>query len=387
MPLLMDVERRSHRPRHQPSPAPESIDKTEPPRSDVLWQYLTMLHSSLEESDTAAILRLVETLTTAQTLGDYARMTMVGLIELIPCIDTSYNEMNPSAGRIQWASEPVNSKMDEFAPLFARLMRQNPLVRHFEDTGDTRAMMWSDLMSLDELRQTELWQEMFRPLGVHAQMALVVPTPPGIVVGFAVNTGADGFSERDRAVFNTLRPHLAHFYRSIQLQEEARQTPGWTGALADGDGVIEAVTANAKDLADQTGVVLEEGEPLPYAIRRPFRDGVGVYQPSQPAVLSRSARLSEDAEGVAGWYIPGPIGPHVVVVQTQIDAWSRRLTDSGLTRRQTEVAMQLAEGGTNAAIARRLGIAEGTVRKHLERVYRALDVTDRASAIARIRGW
>lgn len=28
-----------------------------------------------------------------------------------------------------------------------------------------------------------------------------------------------------------------------------------------------------------------------------------------------------------------------------------------------------------------------TLRRHLENVYRALDVTDRASAIARIRGW
>jgi DNA-binding NarL/FixJ family response regulator len=77
----------------------------------------------------------------------------------------------------------------------------------------------------------------------------------------------------------------------------------------------------------------------------------------------------------------------VVVVQTHVDAAARRLADAGLSRRESDVAAQLAEGGTNAAIAKRLGIAEGTVRKHLERIYRALDVTDRASAIARIRGW
>jgi DNA-binding CsgD family transcriptional regulator len=345
-----------------------------------------MLHTSLDEGDAAAILRLVETLTSVQTLDDYARTTMIGLIDLIPCIDASYNEMNPSANRISWASQPENSAMDDYAPLFARLMRQNPLVRHFEDTADTRAMMWSDLASFEVIAQTELYQEMFRPLGVEAQMAMVVPTPPGIVVGFAVNTGSEGFTERDRAVFNTLRPHLAHFYRSIQLTEMTRREPGWTGALANGEGIVERVTDDSELLAD-AGIVLAEGEPLPVAIKRPFQAGVSAYQPSQPAVPSRSTRISEEADGVVGWHVPGPIGPHVVVVQTHADAMGRRLTDAGLTDRQIDVALQLVEGGTNATIARRLGIAEGTIRKHLERIYRALDVTDRASAIARIRGW
>ncbi|MGA7227486.1 MAG: helix-turn-helix transcriptional regulator, partial [Acidimicrobiia bacterium] len=263
----------------------------------------------------------------------------------------------------------------------------NPLVRHFEDTADTRAMMWSDVALFEDIAQTELYQEMFRPLGIQAQMALVVPTPPGIVVGFAVNTGVEGFNERDRAVFNTLRPHLAHFYRSIQLREMARQAPGWTGALANGDGIVERVTDNSKLLADEAGIQLAEGEPLPDAINAPFKAGVKGYHPSQPATLSRSTRISEEADGVVGWHVPGPVGPHVVVVQAHADAMGRRLSEAGLTGRQTEVALQLAEGGTNSVIARRLGIAEGTLRKHLERIYRALDVTDRASAIARIRGW
>lgn len=346
-----------------------------------------MSNAHLGEGDAAAVLDVVESLTEAQNLDEYSRLAMIGMRHLIPCIDVSYNEMNPSAGRIEWASEPENPKMDEFAPLFARLMRQNPLVQHFEDTADTRAMMWSDLVSRADLQKTELWQEMFRPLGVYEQMALVVPTPPGIVVGFAINTDEQGLTERDRAVFNTLRPHLAHFYRSIQLRQEVRQNPGWTGALADASGMVTDVTDDAEELENQTGVELKPGEHLPEPMRGPFRNGVNGYHPSQPAVRSTSTRLSDESDGVAGWYVPGPLGPHVVVVQTQVDGMRRRLSEAGLTDRQSEVAMQLAEGGTNLAIAKRLGIAEGTLRKHLERIYRALDVTDRATAIARIRGW
>jgi DNA-binding CsgD family transcriptional regulator len=277
--------------------------------------------------------------------------------------------------------------MAEFAPVFSRLMRQNPLVGYFERTADTRTMMWSDLMPFDKVERTELYQEMFRPLGIRSQMAMIVPTPPGIVVGFAANTDRPRFSERDRAVFNTLRPHLAHFYRSIQLRDLVRRSPGWTGALADEHGVVRAVTDDAVDLAEQAGVLLAEGEPLPDAMRSAFVEGVNGYRSTQPAVLSAAIRLSEEAGGVAGWHVPGPVGPHVVVVQTHVDDMSRRMADAGLTQRQTEVAVELVGGGTNAAIAARLGIAEGTVRKHLEQAFRALGVADRASAIARIRGW
>lgn len=351
------------------------------------------MHSPLDKGDTEAVLGLVEALTTVRTLDEYAVITMTGLTELIPCIDASFNEINPGAHGIRWRSVPENSRMDEYAPLFAELMHQNPLVGYFEETEDTRAMMWSDVASLDQIKKTELYQEMFRPLGVDSQMVVVLPAPPGIVVGFAVNAGAEGFTERDRAVMNTLRPHLAHHYRVIQIRDDlaelqrALRTRGWTGALASGDGMVEAVTDNARQLEDESGVTLAQGDSLPDPLRLAFQAGVKAYDSSQPAVLSKSTRISEEANGVAAWHVPGPIAPHVVIVQTDVDASTQRLQEAGLSPRQLEVALQLAEGGTNRAIAQRLGIAEGTLRKHLERIYRALDVTDRASAIARIRGW
>lgn len=348
----------------------------------------------LQEQDAHAVLELVDAVSSATTVDEYARVTMTGLYDLITCIDASYNEMVPSEGRIAWSAVPdQGSKMGEFAPIFEKLMRQNPLVKHFEDTGDTRAMMWADFMTLEQIQQTPLFQQMFRPLGITSQMAVTLPTPPGIVVGFAVNSGPRGFDERDRAILNTLRPHLAHAYRAIQLRDElsatrtALRARGWTGALADGDGIVHAVTENAGLLQSETGVELSEGEPLPDVLMPHFRSGIDSYRPSEPAVLSRATRLSDEAGGVAGWHVPGPVAPHVVIVQTQVDAAARRLRDAGLTGRQVEVALHLSEGGTNAAIAKRLGIAEGTLRKHLERIYRALDVTDRATAIARIRGW
>ena len=52
-----------------------------------------------------------------------------------------------------------------------------------------------------------------------------------------------------------------------------------------------------------------------------------------------------------------------------------------LTARQSEVVRYLAVGLTNQQIARRLDISAGTVRKHLENVYRTLGVSNRVAAV------
>jgi DNA-binding CsgD family transcriptional regulator len=73
--------------------------------------------------------------------------------------------------------------------------------------------------------------------------------------------------------------------------------------------------------------------------------------------------------------------------QFWINAMRRRrpVTDSRLTAREGEVLALVAEGRTNAEIARLLWISRETVRKHLENVYDKLGVHTRTSAVAALR--
>jgi DNA-binding CsgD family transcriptional regulator len=58
----------------------------------------------------------------------------------------------------------------------------------------------------------------------------------------------------------------------------------------------------------------------------------------------------------------------------------------GLTARETEVAMLLAQGRSNVAIAKAMGISTHTARHHTQRVLGKLKVRSRAEAGAKLRG-
>jgi DNA-binding NarL/FixJ family response regulator len=55
-----------------------------------------------------------------------------------------------------------------------------------------------------------------------------------------------------------------------------------------------------------------------------------------------------------------------------------------LSERQAAVLQLLARGLSNKAIARELGLSEATVKVHNNAVFKALKVSNRASAVARV---
>lgn len=74
--------------------------------------------------------------------------------------------------------------------------------------------------------------------------------------------------------------------------------------------------------------------------------------------------------------------PHLTGIRDRIEA--DRDGAALLTARQRELMPLVAGGLTNRQIGRELGVAEGTVRKHLQNVYARLGVQNRTQAIAQV---
>jgi DNA-binding NarL/FixJ family response regulator len=58
-----------------------------------------------------------------------------------------------------------------------------------------------------------------------------------------------------------------------------------------------------------------------------------------------------------------------------------------LTPRERDVLALICEGLSNKAIARRLGIAPTTVKVHVSKIFRILNVSNRLNAVLRARAW
>jgi len=75
------------------------------------------------------------------------------------------------------------------------------------------------------------------------------------------------------------------------------------------------------------------------------------------------------------------IHPHLAALQRT--ATHRRAGTVELTPRQWELMRLMSTGMTNAQIATRLSISEGTVRTHCENIFRQLHVNNRVAAVAK----
>jgi DNA-binding NarL/FixJ family response regulator len=135
--------------------------------------------------------------------------------------------------------------------------------------------------------------------------------------------------------------------------------------------------------------------------RSPFRGGS--HQPRVMVVTSREResdiRLALRV-GILGYWLQGsPVdeltwGLRLLARGSRYvcKAAAERLADSPrhaeLTRRERDVLERLVEGSTNAEIARRVGVATGTVKAHVRNIFEKLSVHTRtqAAAIATERG-
>jgi DNA-binding NarL/FixJ family response regulator len=144
-----------------------------------------------------------------------------------------------------------------------------------------------------------------------------------------------------------------------------------------GEHVAQGVTGLQGLVPDASIVVLGLGSsdlPLAHAALKAGARGF-LYLGMEPSQIAHALRLACQGEVV----FPRELVPNLIQEE---EAPSELLA---LTARQREILELVGEGLTNAQIARRLFVAEGTVKQHLRAIYRLLNVRSRVQAIKLLR--
>lgn len=290
----------------------------------------------------------------------------------------AYNEvdlLNPANTLAILKPEPITP----FLPLFGRfreLAHQNPLISRQLTVTNFPVHKISDFISQDAFHQLELYQEVYRPMGVQYQIAATIRLEPNRITAFALSRRESDYTERDRLILEMLRPHLVVAFNNLTL-------------AADHKTRLDAATLALHELTSATLIINPEGRIL-------YHTGSGLQWigATSPGILPAdiSEWLSRPIINGSRPPMRWPTGTGEIQIRSvPTNSPERRLllltragprqraAVTGLSRREREVAGWIREGKTNAEIAAILGISPRTVQKHIENIFGKLGVESRVA--------
>jgi len=249
----------------------------------------------------------------------------------------------------------------------------------------------------EEMKRTDRWRSMFMSAGVRFMTGLSTPLPRGEATTCIAyeRSGAKGYSEEGLRKLRLLVPAYETGVRAWRRMAGYRFMLDATRRALIVFGPEERTLFRSRGLARLLGddprssEVISEMERLARRLRgwtprrsrksavrdepgeREITTGRGTYRlwasPVDPAVFGADAVL-------VGVERRDSMLPPAAEVEARF----------GLTPRQTEVALLLAQGLDNRAVAERLYISPHTARRHTESVLRTLGVSSRAAVAMRL---
>jgi DNA-binding CsgD family transcriptional regulator len=347
----------------------------------------------LRDREVRGLLGFLREMSTARDLSSFRRRLPQAVTGVVRAEMATYFEIDRRRRRAVAHHHPGDAMGVAEEQAFVRSMHQLPTFKSYR-RGEGSAVKISDYLSRAAFERLTLYDEFFRPIGIHHQIAKGLPGPPGLITGIALNRGGRDFGEHDRLLLNLLRPHLNEAYRTAAMITDMRRELTFLRygleavdrglVVVDAHGRVRMMTTRARQWIAQYFGRMPSGR-LPEALHR-WIDYGEVLLTSADAVVTPRAPLVAEREG---WRLDIRLvfdGDHRLLLldERRTSApTTEELEGLGLSHRQAEVLVWIAAGKTNGEIATILGVSERTVEKHVQEILSRLGVETRTAAAAR----
>jgi DNA-binding CsgD family transcriptional regulator len=340
--------------------------------------------AALRERDLRAVLDFVGDAYDAQDRTEFRAVLLPGLRRLIPSDYVSYNEVE-AGNRVAIAvNDPELPKWAHEA--WDRHAGENPLLQRYLQTRDGRSLRFSDVVSLEQLRSTELFAELYGPLGdLERQMACVLPSTPALTVAFAFSRAGRDYSDRERRLLELARPHLIQAYRAAELRERLAGVLESLGRGLDADDTAMIVVDAAGVVGFLSGPAAGLLAGLPGSSTPRVGEPIGEPLAGwlEEGRMAAALPIPGQADSLLVRGVKGAGGARVILLERAATVLSlSTLRELGLTPREAEVLHGLARGDSAEALAAELQVAPRTVAKHVQRLHAKLGVSNRTQAVA-----
>ncbi len=357
--------------------------------------------------DFEGVLDFVRDLYDHRGLEDFAHRTMGSLLKIVAAERVVYGDFDIERQCAWFGMQPavikdhdgtVNGIVNGALSGLEQSFGTHPLYRYYLQTGDGRAQKISQVMTKSQFQRYCPSDEFARQLGAKYQMGIFWVAGPTVVTAVLLTRGQRDFSDRERALVDSLYPHLIQAFRNtaslnrlcrdVDELVELFEGPTSSVIVLAGDGSVKRWTQQA-----QTWIAQYCRTPFPAGKDR-LPDCFAEWYKRQLALVAQETLLPSARDPLVvkknGRQLNVQLIPdhfrdeHLLLLNEKPgDASWSALAEHGLTPRESEVLAWVAKGKTNAEVGEILQLSGRTVQKHLEHIYRKLGVETRTTATVR----
>jgi DNA-binding CsgD family transcriptional regulator len=164
----------------------------------------------------------------------FARLGVERLPRLVASEFTTLSICHLASGKREVFGLPSGALSAEDRAAFDRHFHEHPLVRYHAYEGGRLTRRISDSLSPEQFRRSTLYNDYYRRVRIDHAMALPIYVRDGLLVSFVLNRTRRDFTDRERALLDALRPHLARLYRKMnftnQLTPREAEVLRWVAA-------------------------------------------------------------------------------------------------------------------------------------------------------------